>query len=192
MEKTAVPKLTTNMVIEPTNYKTLVPVSLLTTHDKTDPLRLVVIGETGNGKSTLCNRILCSYVFRESASLVKAGTTQSKTKTGKNFRGETVTVTDTQGYNDCEGRDSEFAGQMIETIKAQGTVHAFLLVFNGSTARWNLATLDVLRLLAKNFPRFWNNLIVVLNFLPQDDASIARRAQANTDENKVKDVRKAL
>lgn len=81
---------------------------------------------------------------------------------------------------------------MIETIKAQGTVHAFILVFNGATARWNLATLDVLRLIAKNFPRFWNNLIVVLNFMPQDEASIKRREQTQSDEDKIRDVRKAL
>ena len=118
MEKTTVPKLTTNLVMKPSTFKTSVPVSLTTVHDKTDPLRLVVIGETGNGKSTLCNRILNAYVFRESAALIKAGTIKAKTKTGKNFRGETVTLTDTQGYNDCEGRDHEFAKQMIEAIQA--------------------------------------------------------------------------
>jgi len=118
-----------------------------------------------------------SDFFRVSADLTTAGTTEAVTKSGKNFKGESVIVTDTQGYNDTEQRDYEHAKQMIQTIQQGGHVNAFLLVFNGQMARWNGATLDVLRLLASNFPRFWDNLIVVLNFMPQDPLSIKRRNQ---------------
>ena len=71
-------------------------------------------------------------------------------------------------------------------------MNAFLLVFNGQVPRWTGATLDVLKLLAKNFPRFWDNLIVILNFMPQDTKSIQRRAQSQKDKEKLGEVKKAI
>lgn len=152
---------------------------------KKKAVRLVVIGETGNGKSTLCNKLICKNLFKEYATLTKSGTQKAVCIEGRNFMGELIRVIDTQGYSDTDGKDFTNSKQMIELIKNEGTVNAFLLVFNGSLARWNSATLGVLDLLGQNFPRFWDNVIVILNFMPQDKKAIKRRESARSDAETV-------
>ena len=109
--------------------------------------------------------MVSSKEFKPSSSLLHAGTTVAATVVGKNPQGETVVITDTQGLNDSEGRDEVHYRQMIDQIKAHGVVHAFILVFNGAVPRWNCAALQALKYLAEVFPRFWENLIVVINFM---------------------------
>lgn len=187
------PDLLADSTMNQADFRVPIPVAFTQKHGNTNPLRLVVIGETGVGKSSLCNCLIPNTnFFQVCAKLTVSGTTMAMTKPGKNFRGETVIITDTQGYNDTESRDFDHAKQMIKTIQDLGHVNAFLLVFNGQQARWNGATLDVLKLLAANFPSFWDNLIVVLNFMPQDPTAIKRRNQVQDDFTKMQEVQKAL
>lgn len=85
-----------------------VPSELIHPHNQTNPLHYVVIGETGVGKSALCNLMLNKRAFQESDSLTKAGTTVAKTMAGMNPEGECIYVTDTQGFLDPQGKDDEF------------------------------------------------------------------------------------
>jgi len=134
-----------------------------------NPLHYVLLGETGVGKSTLGNLMLSGKGdFTESAALTIAGTKLASTKTGVNPRGEHVTITDTQGWLDPDGHFSDLDNreQMIQTIRNHGVVHSFILVFNGMVARWSGAALNTIDELGRVFPRFWNNTVVVLNFMP--------------------------
>lgn len=81
---------------------------------------------------------------------------------------------------------------MIEVIKKHGPINAFLLVFNGSVARWNGSTLAVLDILGKNFPRFWENVIVIFNFMPQDAKAIKRRQATRPDSKLVAEAQNYL
>lgn len=101
-------------------------------------------------------------------------------------------ITDTQGFNDSEGRDYEYQQQMIAHIKQHGEVHAFILVFNGQNARWNKGTLEILEILKYAFPNFWQNLIVVLNFMQQSLVNVQMREQVLSDLDRERQVRRAL
>lgn len=70
---------------------------------------------------------------------------------------------------------------MIEVIKREKTVDAFLLVFNGNDKRWDSSTKNVLKLLEQNFPDFYDNTIVVLNQMPMNEDNIKRRKKVRSD-----------
>lgn len=55
---------------------------------------------------------------------------------------------------------------MINKIKEHGVVNAFFIVINGQQARWNAATQESLKVLSKAFPKFFDNVIIVMNFMP--------------------------
>ena len=58
--------------------------------------------------------------------------------------------------------------QMIKHIKAHGKVNAFLLVLNGQNGRFGASSHDNLETLSQAFPGFWDNVILILNFMQQD------------------------
>ena len=71
------------------------------------PIKLVLIGSTGVGKSTLGNMILGNEAFKTGASFSHAVTLTSVHKDGDFIYGGKVRVVDTQGYSDPAGTDYE-------------------------------------------------------------------------------------
>lgn len=82
------------------SFSSEAPSELTRPHTPMNPLHYVVIGETGVGKSVLCNLMLNKRAFHESRALTQAGTTVAKTMNGVNPEGECIFVTDTQGFLD--------------------------------------------------------------------------------------------
>lgn len=158
-------------------------------------VKIVLIGETGVGKSTVGNTFLGKEVFKTGSS-IDAITQETRFEKGK-FLGDSneqdILVGDTQGYNDPNGKDKKNASQMINVLKDVRTLNAFILVFNGGNIRWNEATWSVLNLLNNMFPNFWDNLIVVINFWPADQRSQNRRKQQKRQEGDLtQDIKKNL
>jgi len=134
-------------------------------HKLKQTLGLVLVGETGTGKSTLGNTLVGSTLFFEHGGL-DAGTVKAKVVEGLSELGDPLKVVDTQGFNDPRGRDFEHAKQMISVIKSLGSVNAFLLVVNGMQVRWGQQTMTTLEYVAETFPGFAANLVVVISRLP--------------------------
>lgn len=150
---------------------------------------IVIIGETGVGKSTLANAILGKDAFRPFTGL-DAGTLKADYSYGYLFNhpnSPQVRIVDTQGYNDPKGRDKEHAEQMIKLIKKFPEVNLFLLVFNGNNIRWNAATWEILSLFDKMFPEFWDNCLIVINFWCENDNDKMRRNLIGRTEGSVRD-----
>ncbi|XP_053391097.1 GTPase IMAP family member 9-like [Mercenaria mercenaria] len=108
--------------------------------------KIVVVGKTGNGKSSLGNVLLRRCAFYEAHSF------NAITKECEVDRDEgNLSVIDTPGLFDSDG-DRSLAQQALEVqraIKLCPNPHAFLIVLNGSTrlTQEELSTIDVLHVI---------------------------------------------
>ncbi|KAI8353026.1 hypothetical protein B0O80DRAFT_452933 [Mortierella sp. GBAus27b] len=136
--------------------------------DGAGPMMLMAIGKTGQGKSSLLNKIMGTSELKASAS-VRAVTKGIAERTGwgrfEDSRRVLVTLADTPGLADTEGDDEKNIPILKEYIKSVGKrigVTAFLLVFKiDSGVDMILTILTTFDDIMKEFPDFWDNVILV-------------------------------
>ncbi|KAF9107292.1 hypothetical protein BGX27_008799 [Mortierella sp. AM989] len=136
--------------------------------DGSGPVVLMAIGKTGQGKSSLLNKIMGTSELKASAS-VRAVTKGIAERSGwgrfEDSRRVLVTVADTPGLADTEGDDVKNIPILKEYIKSVGTrlgVSAFLLVFKiDSGVDMIITILTTFNDIMKDFPNFWDNVVLV-------------------------------
>ncbi|KAF8978253.1 hypothetical protein BGZ46_006660 [Entomortierella lignicola] len=136
--------------------------------DGSGPVVLMAIGKTGQGKSSLLNKIMGTSELKASAS-VRAVTKGIAERSGwgrfEDNRRVLVTVADTPGLADTEGDDEKNIPILKEYIKSVGTrlgVTAFLLVFKiDSGVDMIITILTTFNDIMKDFPNFWDNVVLV-------------------------------
>ncbi|KAK3814618.1 MAG: hypothetical protein J3R72DRAFT_529858 [Linnemannia gamsii] len=136
--------------------------------DGPGPVVLIAIGKTGQGKSSLLNKIMGTSELKASAS-VRAVTKGIAERSGwgrfEDSRRVLVTVADTPGLADTEGDDEKNIPILQEYIKSVGTrlgINAFLLVFKiDSGVEMIITILTALNEIMKDFPNFWDNVVLV-------------------------------
>ena len=131
---------------------------------------IIVLGETGNGKSQFCNAVLQRQVFTVSDD------TKSETKITKGSYGindaEKIFAIDTPGLQDSEGTDKEHLKQLINYVKEQTHLQAVLIIFNFHQPRFPMNIKTMVKLLCNAFPQtdFWSHVGLVFtkfySFLP--------------------------
>lgn len=133
-----------------------------------DAKHLLLIGETGAGKSTLGNKMLGKEAFKVGHDL-KSCTTQSQTQFGNLFGGDlAVEVTDTGGLGDSEGRDENFVKNVAQHVRSHGGFDGILYVHNACVPRITKgaqnAMLEMLHTLADdaNRGKLWQHFGIVL------------------------------
>ncbi|KAG0251358.1 hypothetical protein DFQ27_008796 [Actinomortierella ambigua] len=132
------------------------------------PLTLIAIGKTGQGKSSLLNRIMGTSELKASAS-VRAVTKGIAERSGwgrfEDTRRVLVTLADTPGLADTEGDDEKNIPILKEYIKSIGTrlgVSAFLLVFKiDSGVDMVITILNTFNEIMQEYPQFWENVVLV-------------------------------
>ena len=97
---------------------------------------LAVIGKTGAGKSSFCNKLVGKPYFMVGDDMMQ-GVTQMTNYTDVTIKGHDFRAIDTQGYCDPEDNDYKNSQQMLKILKEQTCIHAFILVMNGNDIRWD-------------------------------------------------------
>jgi hypothetical protein len=134
--------------------------------------KLLLVGETGNGKSSLGNFILNRKVFSVSDN-PKAETKITRGEYGIDNTKD-IFVIDTPGLQDSEGADKEHLVQMVDYIKKNPGLQAILIVFNFHQPRLALYIKTLIKLLCNIFPgaNFWSHVGLVWTkfyyFLPKE------------------------
>jgi hypothetical protein len=119
------------------------------------PLRLVFVGCTGCGKSSLCTAITGQDTTKEARdiSTFKIGNgTKSETQTctfgdhqwlGTQSPADRAIIIDTPGLNDSEGKDEQHIVTIIEAMRKMEYVTAIVLVVNSTDPRFSKSLQDV-------------------------------------------------
>lgn len=152
---------------------------------------IIVLGETGNGKSQFCNYVLRNYFFTVSNN---ADSETKETKGNYGINGaNNIFMIDTPGLQDSRGADKEHLTQLVDYVKTQTHLQAVLIIFNFHQPRFALNIKNMVKLLCIAFPQtdFWNHVGLVFTrfYAKMDeelmDEKIDRAEQFNREINKL-------
>merc|ERR1719295_1483248 len=154
--------------------------------------RMVILGQTGTGKSTLSNVLLgqpfdCKNCTFPVCNGLDSCTKETKYATGSWLgNGANFTVVDTPGFGDSDQDDNDLIDEMMTTLKdAVKSANTLMLLIKGDQTRFNTALQQMLREMEALFGRmFWNNVIIGVSFWPYDEASVAKRKHHEITEEK--------
>lgn len=122
---------------------------------------IIVLGETGNGKSQFCNYVLQHKFFPVSDDV------NSETKITKGNYGindaNNIFMIDTPGLQDSMGADKKHLIQLVDYVKTQTHLQAVLIIFNFHQPRFAFNIKNMIKLLCNAFPQtdFWNHVGLV-------------------------------
>ena len=163
--------------------------------------RIVILGSTGVGKSSVANVLLGCEPDSEDCLFEVCNGVDSCTKETTygvgSFLGTgiPVTVVDTPGFGDSDHDDSELIDQMVGFLKnTVNTTNVFLLSFNGEVDRLDTALQQMIREMVALFGEgFWDNVILEFTHWACDDHSVMmRNSTGKTEEWKLKNYNEGL
>ena len=153
------------------------------------PVTIMLIGSTGNGKSTLGNFLLDpspSHIY-DKPSFLPAQSNMPETKEVKVVRGTNCPfhIVDTPGLNEGDSEDLRHMMDIVQRLKDLQSISACILCikFDTKIDIQFRATIDYYR---KLLPRlFEENVLVVLTNYCCDDRSLKMRKRRGIDDQKV-------
>jgi len=145
--------------------------------------RIVIIGETGTGKSSLANALmgadpdaddLLFPVCHDMDSCTKAATYGTGPWLGQ---GQNFTVVDTPGLGDSDKEDSELIDRMMDFLKnGLKSAEAIVLLLDGGETRFHEGLQRMLQQYVTVFgDHLWDHLMIAVSFWPLDSYSIQQR-----------------
>jgi GTP-binding protein EngB required for normal cell division len=139
-------------------------------------VKILVLGRTGSGKSTLINNILGRKIAPVGHRLYPETRTVSAYK--KEIYGVSVTVCDTPGLGDASGNEEEY----MKNIKAYcGNPDLVIYCQSMDNTRWHADDENAIKIVTKHLGKeIWNYSMLVLTF--------ADKFVANLPENETDDI----
>ena len=127
---------------------------------------LLLVGETGTGKSSLGNFIVGEEVFEVSDD-ADACTKNTIRKISK--LDPQISVLDTPGLQDSKGRDKVHYDQMVKIINEMKHLHLIVIVLNFTNPRFTLSIQYMIKFLCNLFPKnFAKHVAVVFTHYDHD------------------------
>ena len=158
-----------------------------------DP-KIVIIGETGVGKSTLCNILTGNDHKGEKNEdgFPTGADSNSCTDTTVVKRGcwlgqkdMPFSICDTPGLSDASGKDSSNISKMVGELKGIEYINAFIIVLNGQCPRLDSGLKDTLSLFQDVFGKeFHKNMVILFTRWSFDKRSKHRRLENGLTEDK--------
>ena len=140
---------------------------------------VLFIGETGVGKSTLCNTIISSEEFKVSSG-TESCTQEVRVKEDFFMGNETkpITIVDTVGFDDAskESDDTETTALIRKLKNDLSHINLFVIVLDGNNPRIDKSQKDMLSLFAVVFGKaFWKHVLVVFTKVSMDPRKVQLR-----------------
>jgi len=146
--------------------------------------RLVIVGQTGSGKSTLSNVLLGQSPDCENCTFTICDTHDSCTKETTyavgnwlGGDGEIFTVVDTPGFGDSDNEDTELIDEMMGVLHTvvKGA-NAVMLLVDGTEERFDAAMQQMIREMQALFGEaLWENTILGVSHWAYDANSVNQR-----------------
>ena len=163
--------------------------------------RIVIVGQTGVGKSTLANVLLglspdCTNCTFPVCHGHDSCTKETKFAMGEWLgRGALFTIVDTPGFGDSNNDDNELIDEMIRVLNdVVESANAIILLFNGAEERFDSSLQQMIREMKALFSKaFWKNCIIGVSHWAYDANSIAMRNHTGkTEEHFLEDWNELL
>ena len=163
---------------------------------------LLIIGKTGTGKSSLCNKISGlksnSTVFPVSsaADSCTQGTVLANIKFG-GVRERLVSLIDTMGFDDpSTDNDAGIITELVNTLKNNcKSINLFGIAVNGQAPRLDGSLVHMIRIFEQMFgDAFWKQCVIFFTRVPMGTIDQNRRGERNdeTDDDIARDYLKVV
>jgi hypothetical protein len=133
-----------------------------------EPKRIIFVGATGSGKSSLCTVLTGQDKTASSFKIAnKASSETSEVKMGKfhwfgDKNEEEFLCIDTPGLDDELGRDDEYTNNIIQEMQKLEYINSIILVINGQNPRISTSVQHMIIRFEKSFSqRFYEHLLFV-------------------------------